>query len=67
MKRRTLTLAALVFGLGITLASCSYRGECTCKFGSVEVSDVFDLDNKEDYNDAKNTCENAGCDWKAKL
>lgn len=67
MKRQTFTWTALVFGLGITLASCSYKAECTCTFGGVEATVHIDEDNKDDYNEAKQDCIDSGCDWKAKL
>lgn len=63
MKKQTLTLVALIFGLGLTLASCTYKGECKC--GSLSIEDEFD--NKEDYDDAKAACELANCEWTKKL
>lgn len=67
MKKQTFTLAALVFGLGITLASCSYKGKCTCDVGGVDVSDEYDFDNKEDYDEARDNCKDLDCTWTDKL
>ena len=67
MKKQKLTWVALIFGLGTTLASCSYKGECTCTVFNTEVTTSYDEDNQKDYNNRKEDCTDGGCDWKAKL
>lgn len=57
----------LLFG-GIMLAAASCKkGECTCTVLGSEITSEVEADTREDYNDAKDACESAGCDWAAKL
>lgn len=63
MKKQTFTLIALMAVMAISMVSCTYKGECKC--GGVTVEDEYD--SKEDYDDAKETCEDLGCEWKKVL
>lgn len=57
----------LLFG-GILLAAVSCKkGECTCSVLGSDVTTAVESDTHSDYKDAKKNCEDAGCDWKAKL
>lgn len=61
-------VSLLLFFAGILLAGTSCKkGECTCVVFGSEVSAEAKYDTREDYKDAKESCEDAGCDWKAKL
>lgn len=63
MKKFTVLLLG---GLMILSVSCK-KGECTCEVFGQEVTTEYEADDREDYKDAKNDCEDAGCDWSAKL
>ena len=63
MKR----IVAVLFGGIVFLSVSCKKGECTCTVLGSEISTVVEADTREDYKDAKEGCENAGCDWSAKL
>ncbi|MCB0476655.1 MAG: hypothetical protein KDC84_00730 [Crocinitomicaceae bacterium] len=64
MKKK-IVFVALLGVLGMT-TSCK-KGECTCNILGTDVTTQYEADNSSDYKDLKNSCENAGCKWTAKL
>lgn len=65
MKKQVLFIGVLVGGIMLSMSSCTYRGQCECDLGPVNVStDEQEFDNRKDYRDAKEACEDAGCNWK---
>jgi len=64
MKKQFLLIALFVGGITISMTSCKYRGQCECDLGPVDVStENEEFDNKNDYDNAKDACEDAGCNW----
>lgn len=64
MKKQVLLIALFVGAVTLSMTSCKYRGQCECDFGPVDVStEEQEFDSKHDYDEAKDNCEDAGCNW----
>ena len=55
-----------VIGFSASLTSCK-KGTCTCQVLGSEITTTHEAETREDYKDLKEGCENAGCDWSAKM
>lgn len=65
MTKKIIIGALIIMAFGTT--SCKRSGTCSCEIlGSTISTDYDDMD-KEEYNDTKDNCESAGCDWSNKL
>jgi len=62
--KRIVVKASFVFVAVLALASCK-KGTCTCTVFGSEISTKVTADDREEYKDAKNSCQDAGCEWSA--
>ena len=63
MRTRNVAMLFLFAGMTSSFYSCTYKGECKCGAFTVE----NEYDNKDDYDDAKASCELLDCEWKKTL
>lgn len=63
--KKVLVLSLALLALGTT--SCKKSGTCSCEVLGTTVSNDYDNLDNDEYQEQKEDCEDAGCDWSLKV